>query len=109
MIISSHLCLLTDGSFAHFPIAEVDDVTGVVVSLRLCPEGLEEIGGMTFVGGVMLCGVPSNVSGVTCSGRDDFARQMAAYGVMPGHGPVCVMRGADLNTFCGSFVKQSKF
>ncbi len=108
MIISSHLCLLTDGSFAHFPIAEIDE-HGVVVSLRLCPEGLEEIGGMTFVGGVMLCGVPSNVSGVTCSCRDDFARQMAAYGVHPGHGPVCIMRGADLNTFCGSFVKQSKF
>lgn len=108
MIISSHLCLLTDGSFAHFPVAEVDE-SGTIVSLRLCPEWLDEIGGMTFVGGVMLCGVPSDVSGVTCSSREDFASQMAAYGVQEGRGPVCVMRGADLNTFCGSFIKQSKF
>ncbi|MCI5776061.1 MAG: hypothetical protein MR215_00270 [Bacteroidales bacterium] len=108
MIISCHLCLHTDGSFGRFPVAEVDS-DGRVKSLTLNPEGPQEIGGMIFAGGVMLCGVPDGVRGVSATSREDFAQQMSAFGVEVGRGPLCVMRGADLNTFCGSFIKQSHF
>lgn len=108
MIICCHLCLLTDGTWGRFPIAEVDD-GGAVRSLRLCPEGPEEIGGMTFVGGVMLCGVDDNVLGAEVRSRSDFARLFRDNGVGVGRGPVCVMRGVDLNTFCGTFRKQAHF
>ncbi len=108
MIICCHLCLLTDGSWGRFPIAELDE-GGVIRSLRLCPDGPEEIGGMTFVGGVMLCGVADNVSDAEVKGRADFASQFGGNGVGVGRGPVCVMRGADLNTFCGTFWKQTRF
>lgn len=108
MIISCHLCLLTDGSYGRFPVAEVDD-EGRVKSLTLNPDGPQEIGGMIFVGGVMLCGVPDDVVSLSATSRHDFVNQMKAYGVAVGRKPVSVMRGADLNSFRGTFVKQSHF
>ncbi len=106
MIISSHLCLLTDGSYGHFPLVELDS-NGVITSLRLFPDGLPEVGGMRFVQGVLLANVPDNVSSVTSSSRHDFARQMSPFALAIGRSHLCAMHGVDLNSFHGSFAKLS--
>lgn len=102
MILSSHLCLLTDGSFGHFPVARVG-AGGVLESLELCPGGPVEIGGMVFKGGIMVCGLPSGVPSLTFAGRDDFAKRMRPYAAAVAKGPVAVLTGCDLNTFSGAF------
>lgn len=102
MILSSHLCLLTDGQIGRFPVVRTGE--GLVVTrLDLNPDGPEEIGGMVFRGGVMVCGLPEGVSVVQSSGREDFVRQMRQYAVAVGAGPVAVLTGCDLNTFSGVF------
>ncbi len=105
MILCSHLCLLTDGSWGSFPIVWLGG-DGRVERVRLCPSGPVELAGMTFVSGVMLCGVPADVVSVVSSGRDDFAGRMAGHGVGVGRGAVCVMQGGDLNTMCGVFSRH---
>lgn len=102
MILSSHLCLLTDGSLGRFPVARVG-LGSVLESLELFPDGPEEIGGMVFRGGVMVCGLPDGVASLTFSGRADFAERMKPYAAAVGAGPVAVLTGCDLNTFVGSF------
>lgn len=105
MILCSHLCLLTDGSWGRFPVAWVGG-DGRVDRLLLCPSGLQELEGMVFAGGVMLCGVPAGVVPFVSSGRDDFARRMSRFGVGVGRGEVCVVRGGDLRTLCGEFSRH---
>lgn len=102
MILSSHLCLLTDGSLGRFPVARLGEGS-VVEGLELRPDGPEETGGMVFRGGVMVCGLPAGVTSVACSGREDFARRLAGYGVAVGRGPVAVLTGCDLGSFAGVF------
>ena len=79
------------------------DRRGVVESLSLCPEGPEEIGGMIFRRGVMVCGLPEGFTATSFDGRDDFAARMARFRVMPGAGPVSVLSCADLSTLRGGF------
>ncbi len=105
MLLSSHLCLATDGSLARFPVVSIDDASKRITSLSLNPDGLQEIGGMMFKGGVMLCDLPDDVTGVTSSSREDFIRQMLPYAVNVGRSNVCILTGADLNSFCGTFYK----
>lgn len=102
MILSSHLCLLTDGSFGRFPVARVG-ADFSVESLELCPDGPVEIGGMVFRGGIMVCGLPDGAASLQVSGREDFARMMRPYPVSVGSGPVAILYGCDLNTFSGVF------
>lgn len=102
MILSSHLCLLTDGSFGRFPVVRVG-AGSTVESLDLCPDGPDEIGGMVFRGGIMVCGLPDSAASFRFSGREDFARMMRPYPVSVGAGPVAILYGCDLNTFSGAF------
>lgn len=106
MIISSHLCLLTDGSYGHFPLVVLND-NGLITSLRLFPDGLPEVGGMRFVPGILLANVPANIHGVSSSSRLDFARQMSPFALAIGRSHLCAMQGVDLNSFRGSFSKLS--
>lgn len=102
MILSSHLCLLTDGSWGRFPVVRVDS-RGVVESLELCPDGPEEIGGMIFRCGVMVCGLPADFVGLASSGRDFFAEHVGRFAVAPGRGPVAILEGGDLSSLVGLF------
>lgn len=102
MILSSHLCLLTDGELGRFPVARIGCGSSIE-SLELCPDGPEEIGGMVFRGGVMVCGLPSDAVSFNFLNRDDFAEKMRPYAVAVGAGPVAVLSGGDLNTFSGAF------
>lgn len=105
MILCSHFCLLTDGSWGRFPVVWVGG-DGRVERMRLCPSGPAELAGMTFAAGVMLCGLPVDVVSAVSAGRDDFAARMSAYGVGVGRGGVCVLQGGDLNTMCGEFFRH---
>lgn len=105
MILCSHLCLLTDGSWGRFPVVWVGG-GGRVERLRLCPSGPVELAGMIFASGVMLCGVPAGFAPFVSTGRGDFARQMSRFGVGEGRGEVCVVRGGDLNTLRGEFSRH---
>ena len=102
MIISSHLCLLTDGSFGRFPMARLGK-GGVVESLDLCPDGPEEVGGMVFRGGIMVCGLPADFRSEVFEGKNDFSARMRQYAVRPGGGTVSVLCGGDLTTLRGAF------
>lgn len=91
-------------------MARIDE-RGQLLSVSLNPDGLEEIGGMVFAQGVMLCGLPANAA-VTASSRADFASAMSDFAigqlkdgeVIPAKGKVMILSGADLNTFSGTFV-----
>lgn len=102
MILSSHLCLLTDGSFGRFPVARIG-AGGTVESLDLCPDGPDEIGGMVFRGGIMVCGLPDRVMPFQVTDREDFVMKMRQYPVTVGTGPVAILHGCDLNSFSGVF------
>lgn len=102
MILSSHLCLLTDGLLGRFPVAKVGS-GAILETLELFPDGPEEIGGMVFRGGVMVCGLPDGVNALQFEGRDDFATRMRPYAAAVGAGPVAILYGCDLNTFSGVF------
>lgn len=104
MILCSHLCLLTNGSWGRFPVAHIGP-DGKITKFGLCPDGPEEIGGMIFKGGVMVCGLPDDFYGMSSSGREDFARKLSGFGLREGDGVVAVLVGGDLSTLTGTFVK----
>ncbi len=104
MILCSHLCLLTDGSCGRFPVAHIGP-DGKIVKFELCPDGPEEIGGMIFKGGVMVCGLPDDFCGLSSSSREDFVKKLSGFGLAEGGGVVSVLVGGDLSTLTGTFIK----
>lgn len=104
MILCSHLCLLTNGSLGRFPVAHIG-ADGAITNFELFPDGPEEIGGMIFKGGVMVCGLPDDFHGLTSSGREDFLNKLSDFGLTEGGGRVSVLVGGDLSTLTGTFVK----
>ncbi len=94
--------MLTDGSVARFPVVRTN-AAGVIVSLEIPDGGLEEIGGMIFRGGFMVCGVPDDFKGITAADRDDFLRQLSPYALREGVGDIAVLSGGDLQSLSGSF------
>ena len=102
MIISSHLCLLTDGLLGRFPVVRTNGA-GEIISFDILDGDFEEIGGMIFRGGVMVCGVPGDFVGITAVGKEDFVRQLSPFALCEHAANIAVLSGGDLQSLSGSF------
>ena len=99
MKLSSHLCLLTDGSLGRFPTADIGP-DGSVVSLRL-HDVLEEEAGMVFVGGIMVGSASRLPREIEVRGAADLQDKLRGHGVGVGCGDIGVLTGINLLTLEG--------